>query len=460
MATKPEGVSLFKVPFKFLIEKLWSEVPVSSVAYFRVAFGLLIFFSTLRIVLLGWIDTQYIDPAYHFTYYGFDWVKPYHPYLVYALFITVGISSIGVALGYKYRASVICLFLSFTYIELLDKTYYLNHYYFISVISFLMIWLPAAANYSIDGLLNKSTSTSTVPKWTLLSIQVMIAIVYISAGIAKMNSDWLVEALPLNIWLPAKDYLPIIGPIFKWELTPILFSWAGMIFDTTIPFFLWWKKSRIVAYIAIVIFHSLTGILFQIGVFPIVMIVLTPIFFDPKQLESVLIFLKFPYVKTSLKVNPKNQFKLSFSLVFILILVQLMVPFRPLIYPGNMFWTEEGYRFGWRVMLAEKAGNATFYVKETNEPNAREYVITNSDYLNQHQEKQMAFQPDMILQYALYIEDQMKINYGMNDPIVRCEAYVTYNARPSKLLIDPNFDLTSAKRGLHPKQWLLKESEL
>ena len=33
--------------------------------------------------------------------------------------------------------------------------------------------------------------------------------------------------------------------------------------------------------------------------------------------------------------------------------IQLAFPFRYLLYPGNIFWTEEGYRFSWRVMLME-----------------------------------------------------------------------------------------------------------
>lgn len=456
MATRAPQSSYFSSTFSDLSDKLWVEVPVSSIAYFRVAFGLLIFFSTIRITFLGWIDSQYIDTLFQFSYYGFDWVKPYHPFWVYSLFGLVGISSLFVALGLKYRVSIVLLFLSFTYIELLDKTYYLNHYYFISVVSFLLIWLPAANNYSLDASLNKTKATSSVPKWTVLAIQLILAIVYISAGIAKINSDWLIHALPLKIWLPAKDYLPIIGPIFQWQYTPYLFSWSGMLFDISIPFFLWWKKSRNLAYTAVIFFHATTGILFQIGVFPIVMIALTPIFFSPQRLEAILKLIKLPLVQTSL--SPSSSVK-SFYVVLVLLLLQIILPFRPLLYPGNMFWTEEGYRFGWRVMLAEKAGTATFYVKDAYQENPREYVIDNADYLNQHQEKQMAFQPDMILQYAHFIEEQMITKYGMIDPIVRCEAYVTYNARPSKLLIDPHFDLTSASRGFHTKKWILREFE-
>ena len=42
--------------------------------------------------------------------------------------------------------------------------------------------------------------------------------------------------------------------------------------------------------------------------------------------------------------------------------MQILIPFRSLIYPGELFWTEEGYRFSWRVMLMEKAGYASFKI--------------------------------------------------------------------------------------------------
>lgn len=39
---------------------------------------------------------------------------------------------------------------------------------------------------------------------------------------------------------------------------------------------------------------------------------------------------------------------------------QILFPWRYLLYDGNIFWTEEGYRFAWRVMLMEKQEQAPF----------------------------------------------------------------------------------------------------
>jgi len=140
-------------------------------------------------------------------------------------------------------------------------------------------------------------------------------------------------------------------------------------------------------------------------------------------------------------------------------LFHLLFPWRYLLYSGTIFWTEEGYRFAWRVMLMEKAGTATFYVKDGAE--GREGSVINRQFLNPHQEKQMAMQPDMILQYAQYLASHFK-EKGMKNPRVRAEVWVTLNARPSQLLIDPEIDLTKLKDGWIPTDWILplqKEKE-
>ncbi|HEY0091634.1 MAG TPA: HTTM domain-containing protein, partial [Flavobacterium sp.] len=99
----------------------------STLAFFRFAFGVMMFFGLVRFTLNGWIEEFYLLPVFHFTYFGFEWVKPIGNY-TYLLFILCAISSLMVAIGYRYRLAIVLFFLSFTYIELMDKTTYLNHY--------------------------------------------------------------------------------------------------------------------------------------------------------------------------------------------------------------------------------------------------------------------------------------------------------------------------------------------
>src|SRR5690606_29347004 len=153
-------------------------------------------------------------PKFFFSYYGFEWVKPLGS-ATYLLFIICGIAALFFALGLFYRLSAVLLFLSFTYIELMDKTNYLNHYYFVSLVAFLMIWLPAHVNFSIDAIRKPGFKARYVPLWTIGSIRLMMGIVYVFAGLAKLNSDWLLNAMPLKLWLLGNNDMPIVGPLFS-----------------------------------------------------------------------------------------------------------------------------------------------------------------------------------------------------------------------------------------------------
>ncbi|MFZ6009332.1 MAG: HTTM domain-containing protein, partial [Bacteroidota bacterium] len=184
----------------------------SPLAVFRIALGLLLFGSVVRFWANGWIHDLYIQPKHFFHFYGFEFVKPLGQY-TYILFAVCAVSALLVAVGLYYRYAIVALFASFTYIELIDKSTYLNHYYFVSVICAMMIFLPAHAYFSVDAYRDKSLRSAQVPKWTIDSLKLFVCIVYVFAGVAKINSDWLLQALPLRIWLPAKNDLPLIGPL-------------------------------------------------------------------------------------------------------------------------------------------------------------------------------------------------------------------------------------------------------
>jgi len=433
------------------------QVSIAPLVTFRIVFGLIMLFSTVRYMALGWVDSQLIDPIIHFSYFGFDWVKPLEGYGMYAVFGVLAISCVAITLGWYYRVFTTLFFFGFTYVELIDITYYLNHYYFVSLVSFLLIFLPANRSFSLDVKRKPDLKRETVNQWCIGILKIQIAIVYVYAGLAKINYDWLVNALPLAIWLPAKSSIPVIGWIFNFKITAYLFSWMGMLFDTFIIGGLVWKKTRLLAYPAVVFFHSMTGILFQIGVFPIVMMFAVLIFFSDRfhnnliqHLSSLFKLAAQTKIEGSGTSLIRNRTLYPFIILFVLF--QLAFPWRYLLYNGNVFWTEEGYRFSWRVMLMEKAGTATFFVKDGE--NGREGSVRNSQFLNPHQEKQMAMQPDMILQFAHFL-DKHFTNQGMADPKVRAEVYVTLNASPSQLLIDPTIDLSEINDGWRQKNWIL-----
>ena len=103
-------------------------------------------------------------------------------------------------------------------------------------------------------------------------------------------------------------------------------------------------------------------------------------------------------------------------------------------------------------MLIEKAGYTTFKVVDNATGNSE--LVDNSLYLTKFQEKQMSFQPDMIIEYAHYIGDTYK-KKGFKDVSVYAESYVTLNGRPSQRFIDPEVDLYNEKINFKNKKWIL-----
>ncbi len=441
--------------------------------------------SIIRFWYKGWIFDQYIYPDFFFTYYGFDWVKPLANDGMYRVFWVMGISALCIMFGLLYRITSVLFFLSFTYVELIDKTNYLNHYYFVSLISFLLIFLPAHRYFSLDVFFNLTTKKEKVAAWTINIIKFQLGIVYFYAGLAKLNYDWLINALPLKIWLPAKTNVPLIGWLFNFKWSAKLFSWCGALYDLTIPFLLLNKYTRPLAYLAVIGFHIMTAMLFQIGMFPYIMILSTLIFFPTSFHQGIIdLFCKVlpsrplnspqppldkrgsrfqnelsfwkrlpPFLREGWGGFKNNNWKkISTYALVTYISFQLLFPFRYLLYPGNLYWTEQGYRFSWRVMLMEKAGYIVFHVYDPETGKIEQ--VNNYKYLTKTQEKQMSTQPDMILQFAHFLKNKYQ-EKGFLQPQITAESYVTLNGRRSKPFIDPTINLLDIKEGWKHKDWIL-----
>ena len=419
-------------------------------------------YSIARFYLKGWIEELYIEPDFHFSYYGFEWIKPIGEF-TYLIFAVCFISSLFVMIGLKYKTSIILFFLSFTYIELMDKTTYLNHYYFISILSFLLIFIPANATFSVDNIINQKKFTN-IPRWSVDALKLLITIVYLYAGVAKINSDWLIEAMPLKIWLQSKYDLPLIGGnLLQMEWVHYAMSWGGMLYDLSIPFLLMLNKTRIMAFILVVFFHVFTLILFPIGMFPHIMIFSSMVFFSSKFHEKILYQIRRVITKVGKKVKSK-KIKMETSNLYVLqkqnltlftvtsfFILQILLPFRYQLYPGELFWHEQGYRFSWRVMLIEKIGYTNFKVKNPNDGTS--FMVDSSQHLTPFQLKQMSFQPDFILEFAHYLGE--KYSTENNKVEVYADSFVALNGRPSKRFIDPDINLINEQESFKDKKWIL-----
>jgi len=406
----------------------------------------------IRFMAYGWVTEFYVEPRYFFSYYGFEWVRPLPAPYIYLFYGAMVAAALLIALGFLYRPAILVFFVLFTYAELWDKTFYLNHYYLISLLSFLMLFLPMNAVGSVDSRFRKKKLVLPRINWANL-LKIQLGTVYFFGGIAKIGYDWLFLGQPLKIWFAANADIPVIGPLLNLPLVPYCVAWGAMIFDLTAPFLLFFRKTRPWIYPVVILFHVLTGILFPIGMFPWFMCAYSLLFFEPewhrKWVETLFGRKEIPPIKSSARIIDPARGGL-FTLFF---LFQLLMPFRAWLYPGNPLWHEQGFRFSWRIMLMEKNGYVDYEVKV--KETGQTFTVHPSAFLTKKQVQQMSFQPDMILQFAHFLRDHYR-SEGLGDTEIHAHAYVSLNGRGSRRLIDPEVDLAAEKEGWHPKTWILE----
>jgi len=101
-----------------ILQKLFEPSDIAILVYFRIVFGAVMLWEVFRYFENDWISYYWIEPTFHFTYYGFDWLSPWPGDGMYLHFIAMGILSVCIMVGFKYRISTILFFFAFSYMFL------------------------------------------------------------------------------------------------------------------------------------------------------------------------------------------------------------------------------------------------------------------------------------------------------------------------------------------------------
>ena len=138
-------------------------------------------------------------------------------------------------------------------------------------------------------------------------------------------------------------------------------------------------------------------------------------------------------------------------------LLQILLPLRHYLYSGHVNWTEEGFRFAWRVMLIEKAGFLEYRVQM----NERDRMLVHSPRkdLTRVQYKMLSTQPDMIVQYAHQIAEHYK-DKGFSGLRVYARSSIWFNGHASQTYVDPNIDLLSIDTSTPRMEWIIPQNSL
>jgi hypothetical protein len=440
---------------------LLGPVDAAWLAAFRALFGITLAVSMWRFLANDWVRRFFVEPRFHFKYWGFEWVEPLPEPALTLLVTAVGALSLLLAAGLMFRLSALLVAVGLTYLQLIDVSTYLNHYYLAALLAWLLALSPAGRCYSADAaLLSRLRKTEEQPwcaRGWLYLFRFQVGIVYAGAALAKFQGDWLLHAQPLRIWLAASAELPVIGPLLAVEGVPLIMSWCGFLFDLTIVLWLSSRRARPIAYAVLLLFHVLTRLLFPIGMFPVIMTVGALAFFEPNWPRALVSrWLRRSAVASvpeSRELSPARAQRAAVLLGLAYCAVQFALPLRHWVYGGNVLWHEQGMRFSWRVMVRAKGGSTTFVVR--NKLSGKTWHVSPSSYLTALQEDEMASQPDLILQLAHQIGRDAE-RRGLGPVEVRAESLVSLNGRRSAPLIDPAVDLLTIHDGVEPKAWVLE----
>lgn len=447
-----------------LAAALARPVDAASLVAFRVILGLLVSVGAARFLLHGWIERFYVEPTFFFKYWGFSWVAVWPAWGMYVHFVALVALGLCVASGLFYRVTAPLCFVAFTYLELMDVTNYLNHYYLLSLLLLLGAVMPLHRAASLDAWRRPRLAQATLPAWCVYLLRFQLAAVYFYAGLAKVGTDWLLHAQPLDIWLSARSDIPWLGPLFARRETAVVMSWAGCLYDLTIWAFLLSSRTRPVAYVVVIGFHTMVGILFNIGMFPFIMTLSALIFFPPTWPRDLLKRVRrggrgvpVKPVATSASAAPSRERVTSASvpgwaiaIAAVFVVAQVVVPLRHFAYPGDVLWNEQGMRWSWKVMVREKNGDLSYRVVDEG---GRTRLELPRRYLRDYQEREMASQPDLILQLAHHIAEEHQ--RAGRRVAVYADAWVSLNGRAPRRLIDPKVDLAAVRDGLGGADWVL-----
>jgi vitamin K-dependent gamma-carboxylase len=437
-----------------LAHRLFVPIDGASLAVFRMLFGAIMLWEVWRYFSKGWIERYFVDPSFHFTFYGFGWVQPWPGDGMRWHFAVLGVLAACIVLGLFYRIVTPLFFVGFTYVFLLEQARYLNHFYFVALLAFLLSIVPAHRVWSLDARFSNERWPQTVPTWSLWLLRAQVGIVFVGAAVAKMNGDWL-RGQPLELWLGERTDFAVIGRFFDEAWAALAFSYGGLLFDLLVVPFLLIPITRPLALVAAFGFHFMNSQLFTIGIFPWLALGTALLFFPADWPRRVLARirsrrLRMPRPPLITPVAPpRGGWRLSPARTALLaglalfLAVQALIPLRHWLYPGNVSWTEEGHRFAWHMKLRDKAADARFFV--TDPRTGRSDEIDPLAYLTDWQYDEMASRPDMIVQFAHQIERDARTALGAEDVKVTAQVEASLNGRAFQRLIDPKADLSEVE---------------
>jgi len=426
---------------------LFKPVSLYQLVAFRFAFGLVMSLWAIYMMLSGSVDTLFVQPDFFFSYPKLNWLQPLPTAGMYLCFVLLLITAIMIGAGWYYRFGSLLFTFLFAYITLLDKANYISYYYFVLLLAFMLSISPANRLFSIDHLRKPSLRVDYIPRWSILALQIQVALVFIFAGMAKLNTDWLFEGRPVNIWLSELSVKQGLNfPDFILEgYFPIALSWFLILFDFIIPHFLLDRKTGFGAFIVVMLIQLFALVIFPAGFFPLLTIASCVLFIPDEKIHSLIsrvsYFLYDVFGFAGEVFNQGGSIMLQYrkkrlfpALLLLFFGLQILLPVALFLNWGSNRWADSAFRFSWDIRMHEKAAIINFWL--TDPSTGIEKPIDLDEYLSEHQQRRMAEDPAMIQQFVNHLMTKLQ-DSSVSSPTINAKAVISLNGREAQpLLID------------------------
>ncbi|MGB1247864.1 MAG: HTTM domain-containing protein [Chitinophagales bacterium] len=434
---------------------LFEPKSVASLGLFRVLVGCVLFLQTAYWIATDFVAKNIIEPPIKFPFPYFEFVKPLSQSGMGLLMYTMLFSCFLIIIGKAFRVACAVFFFTFTYFWMIDTGYFNNHYYFISLLVFLLFFTDAD-KWNIFKL-KQNQSHITVPNWQIFILRFQVFIIFFIGGLNKLNPYWLFDFQPMKFILETKasvSNMPWLASTFFFAA----FSWLGLLFDISIGFLLWIRKTRKFAFITYILFNLTNFLLFynigEIGFFPLLLVASLVIFISPEKIDTWLAKkLKPTKVKTKEIAPVPTKNKLVFPAIVLFVVFQFLFPFRHLLIPGQVDYTGQGQRFAWRMKIMYKAHDIQFYF--TYDGNTEKTPVKIADLMTDKQYTNLIYYPNCVPVAAKYLK-KILIEKGVPNPKVYADFKIGFQGQELQSLFSPDIDLAMINYHPHKKNdWII-----
>jgi hypothetical protein len=312
---------------------------VASLVALRVFGGICVLLFAVA-VLSGWGELGgFLDAPKHFPYRGLEWVLPLPPRGLRGAAAAMGIAGAAMAAGFCYRLASATSALLVAYFFFLDVCYYSNVTFLGILLLALLSAAPAHVIASVDSARRAIPSGGRRTSVALLRFQV--GSVYVFAGVAKLTRGWLSGATldaMITDYPPARWLSGAVGPRAVFAVA----SWLGLLFELAIVPLLLWRRTRVAAFTALVVFHLHNALTMRLGAVPWVMIGASTVFLPtdwPRRLG-----VRLPSAPTCGEDPAWTR-----PLAVAWIVLGLALPLRRWVMPGDPTFHGFGYDFTWAL---------------------------------------------------------------------------------------------------------------